>query len=63
MEPVCWVGIVGIVAIAAAVGSMFKKSCNCGAHHGSSQEEVVKADASGSVVDAKKEKEIDDLVK
>lgn len=62
MEPVCWAGIAGVIAIAVAVGSLFKGSCkhsesSCGCHT------QKKEDVPGSPVDAKKEKAIDDLTK
>jgi hypothetical protein len=63
MEPICWAGLVGIVAIAAAIGGLLKGSCknsvsSCGC--GSKQETPVAKDPN---VDEKKEKAIDDLIK
>ena len=66
MEPVCWAGIVGIIAIGAVIGGFFKgscknSSCGCGAKEDSTK--VKESSASGTGVDEKKEKAINDLIK
>ena len=72
MEPVCWAGIVGIVAIAAAIGGLFKGSCKsssssgCGSCNRSSKKEsstLQEGAAPGAGLDEKKERAIDDLIK
>jgi len=69
MEPICWAGIVGVVAIAAVIGSFFKgscknsngSSCGCGSKAQPTQSKEKGSLASG--IDDKKEKAINDLIK
>ena len=59
MEPICWAGIVGVIAIAAAIGSMLKGPCK------TKKETPPTVDNSpvASGVDENKEKAINDLIK
>ena len=68
MEPICWTGIVGIVAIGAVICSFFKdpcknhsSSCGCDSKKDSTQSKETSISVLG--IDDKKEKEINDLTK
>ena len=73
MEPVCWAGIVGIVAIAAIIGGYFKGSCknsgsseggsSCGCQSKKEELQAKQSSAPAAGIDDKKEKAINDLIK
>lgn len=68
MEPICWAGLVGVIAITAAVVSMLKGSCGCESKKEAPavKEPTTQAKQSSAPVtgiDDKKEKAINDLIK
>jgi len=79
MEPICWLGIAGAIAIGAAICSMFKgpckhSSCNCDDTKKEIKEvnespvvkdstQVKESTAPSTGIDEKKEKAINDLIK
>lgn len=73
MEPVCWLGIAGVVGIAVALCGMFSKSCkgsdsSCGCGTKTDVPQAKDSAASkvsnvSSGIDEKKEKAINDLIK
>jgi hypothetical protein len=78
MEPICWAGLVGVIAIAAAIGGLLKgsckhSSCDCDTkkESGVVNESPVAKDSTSvkestspvTGIDAKKEKAINDLIK
>ncbi len=69
MEPICWLGIAGIVGITAALCGMFSKSCkgsgsSCGCESKKDIEQPTpKSSSTGTGIDDKKEKAINDLIK
>jgi len=65
MEPVCWLGIAGVVGIAAALCGIFSKSCkgSCDCNTKNEQPQAQQSGKPAAGIDEKKEKAINDLIK
>ena len=61
MESICFIGLIGLAALAAGIGTILTRGCKK-AGSGSSPADAL-GNPAASVIDAKKEKDIKDLTK
>ena len=68
MEPICWLGMAGIVGVAVALCGIFSKSCkghdsSCGCTTNTDAPQTKENSSTKAVIDEQKEKAINDLIK